>query len=83
LADEPAEPVNQYEDDPRHRRAKLPRITRTGGTALRRIEAAQRTWADALGAEVGEGRLRKASATLDPVLAALADPELAAGRRAP
>jgi DNA-binding MarR family transcriptional regulator len=54
----------QYEENPDHRRAQLLRITPRGRRALRTIQAAQRAWADALGAEIGEGDLRKANAVL-------------------
>ncbi len=57
-----------YEDNPAHRRAKLLRLTARGRDALRAIQAAQREWADALGPEIGEADLRKASIVLDRVL---------------
>jgi DNA-binding MarR family transcriptional regulator len=65
-----------YEDNPAHRRAKLLRLTPQGRTALRTIQAGQRAWADALGAEIGEAELRQASVLLDRVLQAV-------GRHAP
>lgn len=61
-----------YEENPGHRRAQLLRLTPHGRSALRRIQAAQRTWADALGAEIGERDLRSASVTLGRVLRSLA-----------
>jgi DNA-binding MarR family transcriptional regulator len=57
-----------YEDNPRHRRARLLRITSKGLRTLRRIQEAQREWADRLGAELGEKELELASAILDRVL---------------
>ena len=39
----------RYEDNPRHRRARLAVLTDTGRDALRRIQAEQRPWADAIG----------------------------------
>jgi DNA-binding MarR family transcriptional regulator len=66
-----------YEANPRHRRARLLHLTPAGWRALRMIQARQRPWADALGAEIGEHPLRQASAVLDQVLRALTD------RRAP
>jgi len=57
-----------YEENPGHRRAKLLRLTPRGRSALRTIQAAQRVWADALGAEIGEADLRQASAILARVL---------------
>lgn len=57
-----------YEENPGHRRAKLLRLTPRGRSALRTIQAAQRVWADALGAEIGEADLRQASTILAPVL---------------
>jgi DNA-binding MarR family transcriptional regulator len=66
-----------YEPNPAHRRAKLLRLTPAGRSTLLRVQAAQRTWADALGAELGEADLRRASAVLDKVLDAVSRPELA------
>ncbi len=60
-----------YEDNPRHRRARLVSMTEPGREALSMIQAAQRPWADELGATVGERDLRRANATLDRTLAAL------------
>ena len=65
-----------YEPNPAHRRAKLLRLTPEGRSTLLRVQAAQRTWADALGAELGEADLRRASAVLDRVLDAVRRPEL-------
>ena len=53
-----------YEENPEHRRAQLLRITPRGSRALHTIQAAQRTWADALGEEIGEADLREANAIL-------------------
>jgi DNA-binding MarR family transcriptional regulator len=60
-----------YEDNPRHRRAKLLRITPKGVATLRRIQEAQREWADRLGAEIGQDELERASALLDRALEAV------------
>jgi|Tabmets5t2r1_1033131.scaffolds.fasta_scaffold06375_2 DNA-binding MarR family transcriptional regulator len=57
-----------YQDNPAHRRAKLVRITPQGHATLRAIQTAQAAWADALGAEIGEAELRRASILLDRVL---------------
>jgi DNA-binding MarR family transcriptional regulator len=64
-----------YEDNPAHRRAKLVRLTPEGRSALRTIQTAQRAWADALGAELGEADLRQASMLLDRVLQVVRKPE--------
>ncbi len=61
-----------YEENPRHRRAKLVRLTPAGVSVLRTIQMAQREWADALGAEVGEQDLRLAAEVLARVRRALA-----------
>jgi DNA-binding MarR family transcriptional regulator len=61
-----------YEDNPGHRRAKLLRLTPKGAASLRTIQAAQRRWANSLGAEIGEGDLRQASKVLGRVLESLA-----------
>ena len=60
-----------YESNPAHRRAKLLRLTPRGRDALRTIQVAQRAWADALGAALGEEDLRRASVILDRVLQAV------------
>ena len=63
-----------YEANPRHRRARLLRLTPQGRSTLRTIQAAQRKWADALGAELGEADLRQASIVLERVLQAVGKP---------
>jgi DNA-binding MarR family transcriptional regulator len=65
-----------YEANPAHRRAKLLRITPQGRRALRTIQTAQAAWADALGAELGQADLQRASIVLDQVVQALQKPEL-------
>src|SRR6266540_3240666 len=60
-----------YQETPAHRRAKLVQLTPQGRTALRTIQTAQRAWADALGAKIGEADLRQASVVLDRVLRAV------------
>jgi DNA-binding MarR family transcriptional regulator len=60
-----------FEDNPRHRRAKLLRITSRGEVALRRIEAAERDWADTIGEGFEERELRQAAALLERVRHAL------------
>ena len=60
-----------YEANPRHRRAKLLRLTPAGSSALDAMEVAQRAWADALGAELGESDLRQAAEVLQRVRHAL------------
>lgn len=60
-----------YTDNPHHQRAKLLCLTPSGSTALGTIQAAQRGWANTLGAKVGEAELRQASVVLDRVLQAV------------
>ena len=60
-----------FEDNPRHRRARLVTLTPSGRTTLEAIQAVQRPWADALGRAIGERDLRRTNATLDRVLAAM------------
>lgn len=60
-----------YRDNPRHRRAKLLELTPAGRSALAQIETAQCEWSDALGAQLGEGVLRRAYAALAPVVEAV------------
>lgn len=61
-----------YEANPDHRRAKLLELTPTGRTTLQTIQAAQRTWADELGARIGEDALLRANAVLASLLEHLA-----------
>lgn len=56
-----------YESNPEHRRARLLRPTPLGQEALRTISIAQKTWADALGAEFGEAKLRNATTLIDRI----------------
>jgi DNA-binding MarR family transcriptional regulator len=60
-----------YEANPRHRRAKLLALTGSGRETLTAIQAAQRTWADTLGKELGEADLRRANAVMERTLLAL------------
>jgi DNA-binding MarR family transcriptional regulator len=53
-----------YEANPRHRRAKLARLTPAGRKVLRRIQRAQREWANRHGADVGVGDLERAAGLL-------------------
>jgi DNA-binding MarR family transcriptional regulator len=61
-----------YVENPGHRRAKLVALTPSGRKALRTIQAAQRVWADAIGAQIGEAELNRANVTLDKALRTLA-----------
>lgn len=61
-----------YEDNPRHRRARLVVLTPAGREALERIQSAQAPWADSVGARVGSEQLERANRVLDKALAALA-----------
>lgn len=65
------EGVTAFADNPRHRRAKLVRITPRGEAVLRRIEAAERDWADAVGEGFDERELREAAELLERVRKAL------------
>ena len=65
--------LTAYEDNPAHRRAKLLRLLPDGCAALRAIQAAQRPWADALGARIGEVELRRANKVLEQVLQGLSN----------
>jgi DNA-binding MarR family transcriptional regulator len=56
-----------YEPNPQHRRAKLLRPTPKGREALRTISVAQKEWADAIGAEVGAAKLKRATALVSEV----------------
>jgi DNA-binding MarR family transcriptional regulator len=53
--------LTEYVDNPAHQTSKLVRITVRGRQRLRVIQAAQRAWANSLGARIGEANLRQAS----------------------
>jgi DNA-binding MarR family transcriptional regulator len=57
----------EYEANPDHLRAKLLKLTPSGHSALRSIQSKQRIWADALGAQIGEAKLRQAVTVLADV----------------
>jgi DNA-binding MarR family transcriptional regulator len=63
--------LTAYAENPDHRRAQLVRLTPQGGHALHTIQQAQRVWADAVGAEIGEAELRRTRAVLDLLLRVL------------
>lgn len=63
-----AEGLIAYIDNPRHRRAKLVKITEAGQAALEQLSAAQREWARELGQRVGVRKLTQANELLDEVL---------------
>jgi DNA-binding MarR family transcriptional regulator len=65
------EGMARFEDNPKHQRAKLVRITRRGEAVLRRIEAAEREWADTIGEGFEERELRQAAELLGRVRHAL------------
>jgi DNA-binding MarR family transcriptional regulator len=53
-----------YEANPRHRRAKLARLTPSGRKVLERIQQAQHEWADRHGTDVGLADLEQAAQLL-------------------
>jgi DNA-binding MarR family transcriptional regulator len=61
-----------YADNPAHRRAKLVRLTADGRRTLQRIQAAQGSWANAAGEEIGRATLEAANSALDRVIETLA-----------
>ncbi|MEZ2130391.1 MULTISPECIES: MarR family winged helix-turn-helix transcriptional regulator [unclassified Sinorhizobium] len=61
-----------YRANPAHQRAKLMELTQQGRVALSEISKRQAVWANRLGAEFGEGRLRDAAVLLKDVIARLA-----------
>src|SRR3954468_14829884 len=62
------EGLTSYEDNPDHLRAKLIRLEPRGQAVLAKIQAAQRVWADELGAALGARDLERASDVLDRVI---------------
>jgi DNA-binding MarR family transcriptional regulator len=67
-----ADGLADFVDNPGHRRAKLLRLTPRGRRTLRKIQTAQRAWADELGGRIGDAELSRATTVLDRVLALLA-----------
>jgi DNA-binding MarR family transcriptional regulator len=64
-----------YAPNPAHRRAKLLVPTAAGWAAIDRLRDDQRSWADAVGAAIGEAELRHTLATLERVDAELSRAE--------
>jgi DNA-binding MarR family transcriptional regulator len=67
-----------YTDNPHHRRARLVALTQNGRATLTAIQAAQRPWANSIGAAIGERELSRVNVVLDQVLQAVT---AAQGRR--
>ena len=61
----------EYRPNPAHRRASLVAPTAAGWAAVESLGAAQHTWANRVGDEVGEHELRQALSVVDRVTAAL------------
>ena len=61
----------EYRPNPAHRRAGLVAPTAAGWAAIESLGAAQHTWANRVGAEVGEHDLRQALSVVDKVIGAL------------
>jgi DNA-binding MarR family transcriptional regulator len=62
-----------YEENPAHRRAQLVVLTPQGRSALRRIQAAQREWANATSERIGTDELRTANRILARVIVELSE----------
>jgi DNA-binding MarR family transcriptional regulator len=61
----------EYRPNPAHRRASLVVPTAAGWAAIESLGAAQHTWANRVGAEVGEHELRQALSVVDKVIGGL------------
>jgi DNA-binding MarR family transcriptional regulator len=70
-----ADGLAAYEDNPRHRRAKLLVPTQRGRQVSLEINTRQKAWADALGARIGKAELERASATMERIARALREKE--------
>ncbi|HEV7323199.1 MAG TPA: MarR family winged helix-turn-helix transcriptional regulator [Ensifer sp.] len=68
-----------YEDNPVHQRAKLMVLTGQGSRILHDIKQRQAVWADSFGEELGEERLRQASALIAEAIAILKPTARASG----
>lgn len=64
----------EYLDNPSHQTSRLVRLTPRGRKTLRTIQAAQRTWANQLGARIGEANLRHASGVVEQLTRELSKP---------
>ena len=73
-----ADGIAEYVPNPADRRADLLQLTENGRAALQTIQKAQRTWADALGAEIGEDELRRTSEVLRKAMEAVVTREAGA-----
>lgn len=62
----------EYRQNPRHRRSQLLTLTPKGRAALQKIQVAQQSWANSMGAKIGEAEIRQASAILSVVLEVVA-----------
>jgi len=67
--------LGTYDPNPAHRRAKLLRPTPRGRAVLHAIAVEQKAWADALGAAIGEARLREAGALVSAIGALVSMPD--------
>ena len=65
--------LTEYVDNPAHQTSKLVRMTPRGRQTLRAIQAAQREWADAVGAAVGASNLRQASRVVEQLTRVLTE----------
>jgi DNA-binding MarR family transcriptional regulator len=63
--------LTAYQTNPGHRRAQIVGVTARGLRTLQTIEARQRVWADAVGAEIGEPDLRKTNEVVGRLLRVL------------
>jgi DNA-binding MarR family transcriptional regulator len=61
----------EYRANPAHRRAHLLACTEAGYWAIRRISLAQAPWANRIGGEIGEARLRETLEVLEDLVAVL------------
>lgn len=65
--------LTEYVDNPAHQTSKLVRLTPHGRQTLRTIQAAQRAWANQVGARIGEVNLRHASRVVEQLTRELSD----------
>lgn len=65
------EGLTTYADNPAHERSKLVQLTDQGRQTLATIQAAQREWANRIGAEVGESNLKQAGRVVERLTRAL------------
>ena len=73
--------LTEYADNPDHETSRLVLLTPRGRRTLATIQAAQRAWANEIGAKIGEANLRQFGRMVDQLTQVLSGGSHLAGRR--